>query len=298
MNYIELAQAHIADLYPEISYRNPPIGALPAGAIIGSWQYSVPHKIRYILAPDLELATGVLPADVTRAWVRDQYKLPVKRRRAQLTKSFSAPMFARRGEFGECVYIDVSKAFLRILSMGYDVEYRPGKYIAAWTTKVPDVVAATKFCYSIAVSMSANPLSNITIMGHNGTFNTKPFNVFSNPCLYNLAHDTLSGIASDVLHNLGDKVHYVNTDGFIVDADAQWECIDIIAQWGFDIKVKGYGKTKVSGVGAYDVGGYRSKRYNVASHDFSNKIMEYPDACWLRDKWSRWSPKLTGLYKP
>lgn len=297
MNYVELAQAHIADLYPIISYRAPQVKSLPAGAIVGTWQYSVPHKVRYILAQDLELAAGVLPADVSRAWVRDQYNLPVKRRKVQLQKSFSAPMLARCGEFGECVYIDISKAYLRVLSMGYDVEYRPGKYIAAWTTKIPDVVAENKFCYSIAVSMSANPLSNITIMGHDGIFSSKPFNVFSNPCLFNLAQDTLNGIAADVLHNLGDRVHYVNTDGFIVDADAQWECIDIIAQWGFDIKVKGYGKTNVSGVGGYDVGGYSSKRRTVSSHDFQNKIMDYPDACWLRDKWSRWAPKLTGLYK-
>jgi hypothetical protein len=181
--------------------------------------------------------------------------------------------------------------------MGYDVEYRPGKYIAAWTTPIPDVIQQHKFCYSIAVSMSANSVSNITVKGHEGLFNTRPFNIFSNPCLFNLAQDTLNGIASDVLHNLGERVHYVNTDGFIVDAECQWECVDIIAQWGFDVKVKGYGATKVEGVGAYSVGDLKSKRHNTSHHDFSNKIMGYAEACWLRDKWCRWAPKLTGLYK-
>ena len=100
MDYIGIAQQHIADLYPIISYQKPAVSMLPPGAIIGTWQYSIPHKMRFILAPDMELATGVLPGDVARAWIKDEYKLPIRRRKSQLVRGYPVPLFARRGVYG------------------------------------------------------------------------------------------------------------------------------------------------------------------------------------------------------
>lgn len=297
MNYIEMAQQHIEELYPIISYQNPTVAMLPAGAILGTWQYSIPGKMRFILNRDAELATGVLPSDVARAWIRDQYKLPIRRRKSQLVRGFPAPVLAKRGHFGDCAYIDIKGAYLRILAMGYDVEYIRGRYIGARPNKIPQEIIDHKFCYSMSVSMSASPLSNITIMGHEGTFQHKPMNLFSNPCLFNLAQDTLNGIAADVMDKLGDRVHYINTDGYIVDADAQWECIDIVNQWGFDVQLKAFGETEIRGVASYICGARRTTRFDIRAQDFQSKFMDTSDVQWLRDKWQRWMPKLTSFYK-
>jgi len=191
MDYIALAQEHIAELYPYILYTKPTVKSLPPGAILGTWQYSVPHKMRFILAPDMEMAAGVLPGDVSRAWIKDEYKLPLRRRKDQLGRGFSVPLFAKRGVYGQCGYVDIKGAYLKILSLGYNLEYILGKYIGCDPRPIPEQIAAKKFCYSIAVSMSACAQSSITIVGKEGVFMHRPMNIYSNPCLFNLAQDTL-----------------------------------------------------------------------------------------------------------
>lgn len=295
MNYVEIAQQKVADDYPIIVYARPTLSMLPKGAIIGTWSISVPGKMRYILDKSLELATGVLPADVSRAWIRDTYLLPFKRREAQMTKPHVLPLHAVRGHYDECVYVDIRSAYLKILQLGYDVEYERGKYIAADPLPVPDEIAKNKFCYAIAVSMSSSKRSSITIKGDDTFFSHKPLNMFSNPCLYNLACDTLACIASEVLAVLREHCVYINTDGFIVESGYERFAIDIVRSWGFDAREKHRGQTDVFGVAAWRVGSEATKRYNPNALDFTSELPTRAERSWLKYRWSKWAKQLPSL---
>ncbi len=292
MDYIEIAQAHVAELYPIVSHRKPAMTELPPGAIIGTWAYSVPGKIRYVFAPELELARGVLPADVSRAWIRDEYELPFKRRENQMTRGFTVPIHARRGIYDECSYIDIKGAYLKILSMGYDVEYRQGKYLGAQPRPVPQQIVDNKFCYAIAVAMSGTKISNLEVMGKNGIFKHRPMNLYSNPCLFNLAQDTLNAIGAEMIAVLGNNCVYANTDGYIIKAGFENYAEDIIASWGFKSSVKHQGFTVVQGVSSYECGDYKTKRFDPNAQDFTNKLMDKSERGWLKGVWSRWNTKL------
>lgn len=298
MDYIAIAQQHIAELYPIISYQNPAVNMLPPGAILGTWQYSIPHKMRFILAKDVEMATGVMPGDVARVWVQDQYKLPFRRRKEQLVSSYPTPLYAKRGTFGQCGYVDIKKAYIQILSLGYDVEYLRGKYMGANPQPVPRQIIEAKYCYSIAVAMSKNPVSSITVMGKEGTFETHPFNLYSNPCLYNLAQDTLNGIYSTVLDAVGEHCHYINTDGCIVDESHIDQTIDLIREWGFDATLKHFGDTEIRGVASYRVGTKDTRRFDPRAENFKADFMSKDDRDWLLRRWKLWSPQITSFYKP
>lgn len=296
MDYIAIAQQHIAELYPVIMYMKPLVKDLPPGAILGTWQYSIPGKKRYILAPDMELAAGVLPGDVARAWVKDEYNLPLRRRKSQLERGYTVPLYAKRGSYGQCGYVDIKGAYLKILSLGYNLEYILGKYIGCDPRPVPTQIAGTKFCYSIAVSMSASPISNLTVMGKEGTFIHRPMNLFSNPCLFNLAQDTLNGIGTMILSELGEHVHYANTDGYIVDEEYIDETISIIRQWGFDAALKHYGQAEIRGVASWRVGTKETRRFDARAVDFSGRFMDIEHSRWLLKRWEILSSKLTSLY--
>lgn len=298
MDYINLAQQHVAELYPFIIYTKPTVASLPPGAILGTWQYSVPHKMRYILAPEMEMAAGVLPGDVARAWIRDEYKLPLRRRKSQLERSYPVPLYAKRGVYGQCGYVDIKGAYLKILALGYNLEYMLGKYIGCDPHRIPEQISGTKFCYSIAVSMSACAQSAITIVGKEGVFLHRPLNIYSNPCLFNLAQDTLNGIGSLIMSELGEHCHYANTDGYIVDEAYIDRAVELIGEWGFDARLKHYGDTEIRGVASWKVGTKQTRRFDIRAADFSGKIMAASDAEWLRSRWSILSSKLTSLYRP
>lgn len=289
MNYVELAQAHVAELYPTIVFARPRLADLPAGAIIGTWAYSVPGKVRFILDKSIQVATGVLPADVSRAWVRDTYKLPLKRRKNQLERGYSVPLHARRGQYGDCAYVDIKAAYLKILSLGYDVEYLRKKYIYAEPCAVPAEIRANKLCYSIAVAMSGTKISNLEVMGKNGLFDHKPLNIYSNPSLYNLAQETLNGIGGEILSVMGEKVVYANTDGFIVRSGCEKYVQEIIQSWGFESQVKAFGETWVRGVGSYRCGELETRRFDPKAADFTGPLMPKDERLWLKRRWIEWT---------
>lgn len=292
IDYIQIAREHVDELYPFVSYVKPSIDTLPPGSIIGSWAFSVPHKIRFILAPKLQLARGVLPADVTRAWIRTEYKLPLRRRENQMSKCYPSPLHAKIGQHGDCAYVDISGAYLKILSLGFDVEYRRGHYLGGDPRAVPAQIASNKYCYSIAVSTSHSTRSRIDVMGKEGIFTSRPFNMFSNPCLYNLASDTLNAIASEVLAVFGDKCHYINTDGYIVPVELVEPLLSIIRSWGFSARVKNEGLTEVYGVAAWKVGDKRTRRFDGNSKDFTSALTPKDERLWLKKRWQKWEPHL------
>jgi hypothetical protein len=292
-NYVWLAQALIAENYPVIVYAKPRLMDLPAGAILGTWQYSIPGKVRFIFDRENEIAPGVLPGDLARAWIRDTYTLPLRRRKDELKGGFGVPLYSQRGKHGDCSYVDISGAYRRILSLGYDVEYKRNQYIGANPVPVPAQIAKHKFCYSIAVSMSSSIRSNLEIMGNDGVYSRQPLNVFSNPCLYILANDTLNAIGGEILAVLGEKnVFYANTDGFLVKTELAKYAIDIIESWGFKALIKLEGNTEVFGVGSYRCGDYRTRRLDRNAEDYSGRFMSRDSRGWLKRQWVNWSGHL------
>lgn len=292
IDYIAVAQERIADDYPLIVYKKPPISDLPPGAILGTWAYSVPGVARFILNKEAELATGVLPADVSRAWIRDVYKLPFRRRENQLARPYPLPLHAVRGEHGECSYVDIKGAYLKILSLGYDVEYIRSRYIGGEPRPVPDQIANNKFCYAIAVAMSASKKGHMSVVTNEGVTTVRPYNMFSNPCLYALACDTLNAIASEVLTVMHCYVKYINTDGYIVPTDKVEPLLRIIHSWGFEARVKAEGETEVFGVGAWKVGDERTTRHDRHAQDFTSKMLDRADRGWLKARWQKWGDLL------
>lgn len=288
MNYIAIAEQNVADLYPLIIYDKPQISQLPKGAIIGTWAYSIPNKVRYILDKTREISKGVMPGDLTRAWIRDAYNLPIKLRKEQVNgKHYQLPLVSKRGAHGECSYVDIKAAYLHILSLGYDVEYEQNKYLGCNLITVPEQIAANKMSYAMAVAMSNSQRSNITIKGDNGLFETNSFNIYSNPCLYAVACDVLASVASEVMRVLGDNVKYVNTDGYIVASGKEQVVIDICNSWGFTARVKHQGETIVHGAASWQVGNAKTSRYNPNAQDYVSPMPDKPTSLWLKRNFTK-----------
>lgn len=284
MDYIKIAQANIAEQYPLVSYQYPKIHDLPTGAIIGTWAYSVPGKVRFILEPEREIACGVLPADVTRAWIKDVYNLPLRRRKTQFNTHYTLPLKAVKGEYDHCSYVDIRGAYLSIIRLGFDLEYVRGKYLACNPVAVPHEIAVNKMCYSIGVSMSNTKLSHITIMGKNGLFENKKFNMYSNPCLYALACDSLAAIAAEVQVTMGEHVCYANTDGFIVNTRYVQQLQNIISSWGLASRVKYAGKTQIFGVGSFRCGSFKTERMNAHAPNFMSVLPLDDERKWIKER--------------
>jgi hypothetical protein len=288
-DYIKIAQMDIMEKYPLIAYYEPEFKDLPNGTIFGTWALSVPGKVRFMLAKNVELAQGVLPGDVTRAWLRDEYTLPVKRRKQQIEAShYPAPLLAERGVWRQCAYVDIRSAYATILHLGYDLEYMRGRYIAGEPRPLPMQIKNNKFCYAIAVAMANTKVSSIQIKGNDGIFSNKTFNVFSNPCLFNLALDTLSAIYSEVCEVMGAHVHYVNTDGCIVDIGFEGHVLDIIRSWGFSARIKHQGQTEIRGVGSYICGTFSTKRFEKHAMDYRSPMCTSDERKWLKKRWNKW----------
>jgi hypothetical protein len=298
IDYIDISSSYVAEHYPIIVYAQPRLMDLPPGAILGTWHYSIPGQMRFILDKSVEVAPGVMPGDLARAWIRDQYILPLKRRKAQLQIGYTVPIHARKGEHGSGAYVDIRKAYIQILRLGWDVQYELGQYIYAEPRPVPPQIAANKFAYATAISMTRNSRSSFDVMGKEGVYERQPMNTFSNPCLYNLANETLNGIGAEILLVLKDHCHYINTDGYIVDEGYEGYAIDIVRSWGFEARVKAEegaeirGPVRIGGVGSWKVGEHATVRYDAYAESYTNDLMSLDELRWLKSQWWKWSQRL------
>jgi hypothetical protein len=284
-DYIGIAQQHIADTYPTLVYWKPPMSHLPPGAILGTWAYSVPGKVRYMLNKDAEIARGVLPSDLSRTWIKDVVTLPIKSRREQVdAKCYPLPLHARRGIYGECAYVDIKGAYINILQLGYNLEYLRNRYVGANFMEVPQQLKDNKLSYATAVSMSKSKLTAISVMGKEGPFTNRTFNLYSNPGLYNLASDTLASIASEVLRIFGQHIHYVNTDGYIIDRSLADNLIEVIHSWGFHARIKYEGQAEIFGVAAWRIGDKSTRRYDDNALDFTSTLPIKSESIWLKKR--------------
>lgn len=288
-DYLDLASMHVQLNYDFIVHGTPDLRHVPAGAVFGTWCISVPGKVRYILDGAVELAPGVLPGDVARAWVRANYTLPIKRRRDQ-RRLYKLPVMARVGKHPQGVYLDIRHAYLDILTVaGYDVDYKFGKYLAAKPVILPEIVQNTKWVYAIIVAMSAGARSHMVIKSkENGLVPRRTFNLFSNPCLYALASEVLASVASQVLRSFGKAVWYINTDGYIVHPDVVQGVTDLIHAWGFELKEKARGETQIFGVGSWRCGDEKTLRRDDFASDFCSALPQNGETEWLRQRFTFW----------
>lgn len=291
MNYIEIAAATIAETYPYISHAKPPLFLLPPGTIIGTWAYSIPGRVRYMIAPERQIAPGVLPADVTRAWIKDTINLPLRRRKSQFNSHYSSPLLAQKGVWGDCAYVDIRHAYLDILKLGYDLEYVRMKYLGIDPKPIPLEIQKEKFCYSIAIAMSGSKLTNLSLMGKEGLFTQYKFNTFSNPCLFALACDLLASVASEVVAAMGKDVKYINTDGYIVPTKYVHVLQSILTSWNLESRIKYQGETEVFGVSAWKIGDHATKRHDQKNLDFASKLPTKEERRWLKSSYVRLAEK-------
>jgi hypothetical protein len=284
MDYVDIAAHTISERYKAVIYGRPQLSDMPSGTIVGTFAYSVPHVARFILDRQKEMRpnTGVMPADVTRAWLNDAYKLPLRFRLAQVNQPTNrAPQFVRKGIYDDCVYVDISKTFRNVISLGFDLEYQREKYLAVRPVQLPEVIAQTKLCYSLTVSISKNQESRVPILGKQGNiFTPAHFNIYSNPQLWLLAVDVEGAFARVALETFGKAIHYINADGYIIDRKYAGDLEDIIASFGFTSKRKGEGETEVLGAGSYTIGAYKTKALRTG-RDISVIDMPLSTSVWL-----------------
>jgi hypothetical protein len=143
--------------------------------------------------------------------------------------------------------------------------------------------------------MSGTKISKLQVMGKEGLFDHRPANLYSNPCLFNLAQDTLNGIGAEMLAVLGEHCVYMNTDGYIVHSGQEQAALDVVASWGFTASVKHRGETTVRGVASWKVGNDQTKRFDNRAEDFTGKLMDREGRRWLKHRWERWQSKLESI---
>lgn len=289
VDYLAIAQDHLNRTYEYIVHGTPTVSELPPGAVIGTWCISVPGKVRYILSREMEIAPGILPGDIARAWVKYNYTLPIKRRRDQ-KRSFILPLLAHKGAYPEGVYLDIRHAYLDVLkTVGYDTDYRFGKYMIAHPVMLPDLVCKTKWVYSIIVAMSAGARSHMIIKSkEHGLIANGSFNLYSNPCLYAVASEVLASIASQILAKHYDDVYYINTDGYIVNPQIENSVRAIVSGWGLEIREKARGETEVYGVGAWRCGAEHTRRYDGTAKNYRCTFPDKQSAFWLQKTFRTW----------
>lgn len=287
--YLFIASSHVADTYPYIAYEKPPLKLLPKGAILGTWSVSVRNIVRFILNKDVEIITGVLPGDVARAWIKDTIDLPIRRRKEDIhAHNYPIPLHAIRGYYPNISYVDIRKAYLGVISMGYDLEYLRGQYFAPTMRPVPIDISNHKLCYAITVAMSKSAHKSIPIWTGEKTANIGGFNVYSNPPLYNLASDILSSVAADVLDDMGKYVYYIHTDGYIVKTGYEARLLRHFHKWNFDGRIKARGKGAVFGVGSWRIGKDRTARRDATATNYSTLMPDKDTRKWLHDRVSKY----------
>ena len=287
---LERTAERVQSMFPTILYEQPFAKDLPDGTILGTYAYSLRGKVRWITKRDAEIIPGVLPGDLARQWVRENYALPIRRRKDQ-NRSYVLPLRAIRGKYVAGAYVDISKAYRRVLELvGYDVDYRIGKYLSATPIQLAEEFYLYKPLYQQCVAISATYLSTIPTIKNGEVVTRRVRNVFHNPCLYAFASEMLACYVGEVVNNF--RCAYANTDGVIVDVRDADGVIQLASDYQCTAKIDAQGHTEVWGVGSYVVGERRSKRQDAnPSTVFQTALPSKELAKWMRVR-LEWADKL------
>ena len=277
----------IQDRFPVIHHYTPLLAEVPDGTVLSGTVWSALRKARWIIAEEVHVGYGVTYIDLARSWIELNAKLPVRRKHVDnpLLRA-PVPLFARVGRYEDCVYVDIKSTYRRILELvGYDVEYRAGKWIGQGNAR-SGLEELPKIAYSSVVALSANYRKTIIRKTSIGLVNEKVHNKYANVCLYTLTRDVLHCIYSDIMR-AGFEVYYANTDGYIVKSKDAEKICDIMNNWNFDGKIKMEGDVRVYGVGTYAFNGEEPLRRIVFRRDVSTELSDATFCDWLRSRFSR-----------
>lgn len=287
VDYISIARQYIHEHYPRIEYRKPTLQELEPGTIVGTWSWSKLEHYKYILPDAPMVDIDVMPADLARAWVNYNYSLPLRRRKTQ-HRSYLIPLKALKGLYPDCAYVDIKGAYRRVLSYGYDVDYKIGGWLQSNPIHIGKQMAREKFAYSIAVAMSARARGHIEIKTKEGKMTeVRNFNIYSNPCLYALASEILACTATIVSKYI--PTYYIHTDGYIIPNRYVETFGRIMSDLNWKWSTKAVGNAEVYGVASWKVGAKKTLRRDVAAHDFETQLPSMDIAKWLFRKLDRYA---------
>lgn len=248
-------------------------------ALKGDWRYVLDsHLIKF-------MGQRATPGMIAREYLALKYKLPLKARGAQIVDAReyrSVPLYASRGEYGYGFYLDLKAAYWNLmLAAGWDVDYRPLKYLGTGTPPddfpLPNHKVARNALASVGVSSDLMMWDGFKILS------IKAGNRYRNRLLQAFILDTLNGIAFDMV--LAGAV-YVNTDGYIIPAERYEAAADALNAWGLPWSVKAQGDVSVFGVGSYQVGEAKTKHIWHAAQDVAKIDGQHADFLRKRVRWA------------
>lgn len=278
--------------------RWPPLSSIDCECYIGSMvMTSQVSKQRWMLKKHAVpfAGTWVTAADLARAYLNIKYK-GVKRRITTIQwKEFyehrrQMPLSAFPCEIPNAYYIDIRSAYWTILrAVGWEVDYMPLKWLSVKNDlTVNDFpFQENKMARNCLVSLAADGSRMMQVWTGKEIQYRKGGNGLVNKMLYSLVADVLNAVACECL---AAGAVYSFTDGFIVPDYAVGAVEDTIAAWGLSTSVKHAGPSTVKSVGAYRIGGFRTKKFDrQGGHSFS-KIAAHRTE-WLRKRFKHFSDK-------
>lgn len=289
----ERALDHVMKTYKRIEYRRPSYDEVDDGTVIGGSTWSKRGGTRWIVNA-LHLVRPDLPVthqDLARQWLRETYKLPLRRKKEDQPVDWAPlPLLAKRGVWrGGWAYVDIKSAYRHILStVGWDVEYRASRWLAAGDTRVSDEL--TKLAYSSAVAIASRYYSTLRIVRRGSIETRRQRNIYANVCIYALARDLLYYVYSDVMRS-GATVVYYNTDGCVVRWRDAERVVNTIREWGMDVRIKAVSPiAMVWGTGSFAIGEMATRR--ISRHAAPPpEPADCSDVAWLRQRYSAFAQR-------
>lgn len=283
----EIRQALYKTVYVD---RWPKLFDMQETVMLGSFSWlGMSTKTRWLYRPTSVVIGDKLatPGDIARDYISLKYpkrlRATTKQYRLVMEKRHH-PLFAEPSSHEESLYIDLRKAYWTILqAVGYDVDYCPGKWLAAGQTMEDFPFYGDKLVRNCLVSAGMLAGKRIWKADEKKLIVTKENSSRPNMVLWALVQDVLNGIAYDAV-NAG--AFYVHTDGYITPAPMAYAVIEAIEAWGFPWGVKHNGKSVIYGPGCYDIGEHRHKQKVVRSTAVN--AIRVPDRIdWLRQSFRK-----------
>lgn len=265
-------------------------------AFLGSWSLTTVKTLRRILVKKiLTEVDGMVftPSELARVYLKAKFPNRRKRMRGEQIRAcksyLQSPLFAKRGRWGECSYLDLKSAYWSIMNLvGWDIDYHPNNWLKLGTPPDDFPWSNNKLARNCLVSLTLP--SKITFWTGSKITYKGGYNPNLNYGLYCLVMDTLQGIALDMVRA---GAVYVHTDGYIIPDKKLASAREIIAEWGFTGSIKAQGDTEIFSTGSYRVGRNQTKIIHDYALQTNNIEIDPTHAVWLKKRLSYCSRHLT-----
>jgi len=279
---IERCIDHVYRSYRRIEFGRPDYSEIEPGTVLGGATWSRRGGTRWVIQPELCVieGIGVTHMDLARFWLRETYRLPIRRRQAEDRQDWApVPLLARQTRLGDGAYVDIRSAYRSIVERtGWDAEYWRGRYMTLRPVALDEL---TKLAYSSLVAIAARPYTSLRRWNGSQIELIRTRNLYSNSSIYRLVRDALWGVYSDIADEV--DLYYYNTDGCIVRSRDVAAVIGVMEWWGFEARVKAEGEIVVYGHGSYSINGSRTRRWTHALRP-PTRQMSRSDREWLRSR--------------